>query len=117
MAKMGPPYRIDKDELKQKMLEYLDSDGYKTITKFCVAYKISRSYLYKLFEDNEDLKDIGEQINLVRECALEEGGLSGDLNAGMAKFALNQLGWREKQEIKQESFNVTISKEDADRLI
>ena len=29
----------------------------------------------------------------------------------------NRFGWADKQEVKQESFNVTISKEDADRLI
>jgi len=29
----------------------------------------------------------------------------------------NRFGWADKQEIKQESFNVTISKEDADSML
>jgi len=34
-----------------------------------------------------------------REDVLERKGLSGDFNASMAKFALAQLGWSEKQEV------------------
>jgi hypothetical protein len=113
---MARPFEIDREDLRVKMLEYLDSDGYKTITAFCVKYRISRRYLYKLFEDHEELKHIGEQITLTREQALEVGGLSGELNAGMAKFALNQLGWSEKQEVKQESINVSINQGDADAM-
>ena len=35
----------------------------------------------------------------------------------MARFALSQCGWSEKQEIKQESVQVSISKDDADSVI
>jgi len=57
-------------------------------------------------EQDSELGYLREQIKLEREVALEQGGLSGDLNASMAKFALAQIGWSEKQEVKQES-NVT----------
>lgn len=113
----GRPFSIDRDELKQKMLEYLDSDGYKTITSFCVKHRISRSYLYKLASEDQEIKDISEQIGLAREQWLEVGGLNGELNAGMAKFALSQMGWTEKQEIKQETIQVNIAKDDADSVI
>lgn len=110
----GRPYEIDREELKAKMRAYLKEDCYKTITSFCRKNQISRSWLYVLYKEDKEIKDIGEQINLAREEALEEGGLNGDLNAGMAKFALNQLGWSEKQEVKQdhtskgESLNATV---------
>jgi hypothetical protein len=95
----GRPFTIDRDELKLKMLAYLDEEGYKTVTSFCRKSRISRSWLYALCSEDQGLKDISEQINLAREEHLEIGGLSGDLNAGMAKFALSQLGWTEKQEV------------------
>lgn len=113
----GRPFTIDREALKKKMLEYLDSDGYKTLTSFCVKNRVSRRYLYTMMDQDEDLKHIGEQILLAREEALEVGGLSGDLNAGMAKFALAQMGWTEKQEVKQETVSVNISKEDAESVI
>ena len=113
----GRPFQIDRDDLKAKMLEFLEGDDYKTITSFCRKFRISRSYLYALCAEDDELKDISEQINIAREEHLERGGLSGDLNAGMAKFALSQLGWSEKQEVKTESVNVNISKDDADNLI
>ena len=99
---MARPFEIDRDDLKAKMMAYLDEAGYKTVTKFCVKNRISRSYLYKLCEDDKELKDIREQIQLRREEALEEGGLSGELNPSMAKFALNQMGWTEKREDKSD---------------
>lgn len=106
---MARPREIDREDLKKKMLEYLDSDGYKTITKFCVEHRFSRRYLYKLFEEDEELRHIGELIALERENALEVGGLSGDLNPSMAKFALNQLGWTDKHENKNENKSTVIN--------
>jgi len=105
----GRPFTIDREALKQKMLEYLDGEGYKTITSFCRKAKISRSWLYALCLEDQELKDISEQINIAREEHLELGGLSGDLNAGMAKFALSQLGWSEKQEIDHTSKHEKIN--------
>ena len=112
----GRPFTIDRDSLKAKMLEYLDSDGYKTITSFCVKNRVSRSHLYKMCEEDQELADISEQIKLAREEHLERGGLTGDLNAGMAKFALSQMGWTEKQEVRRETLSVNICKEDADSV-
>ena len=100
---MARPFTIDREALKEKMLEYLDSDGYKTITSFCVKNRVSRSHLYKMCDEDQELADISEQIKLAREEHLEIGGLSGDLNAGMAKFALSQMGWSEKQDINENS--------------
>jgi len=112
----GRPFTIDREALKVKMLEYLDADGYKTITDFCCKNRISRRYMYTLFEQDKELKLISEQIGLERERHLELGGLNGELNAGMAKFALSQMGWSEKQEIKQESVNVMIDRDDAESM-
>ena len=103
---VGRPFTIDREQLKLNMLKYLEEDGYKTVTSFCRKYRISRSWLYALCSDDQELKDISEQINLAREEHLEIGGLSGDLNAGMAKFALSQLGWSEKQEVKNTNIEV-----------
>ena len=100
---MARPFRLDRDQLKLDMIAYLDSEGYKTVTSFCRKNRISRSWLYALCAEDQELKDISEQINLAREEHLELGGLSGDLNAGMAKFALSQMGWTEKQDISENS--------------
>jgi hypothetical protein len=105
----GRPFSIDREELKLKMLDYLNGEGYKTITNFCVKNRVSRRYLYTLCDQDEELKHISEQILLSREDHLEKGGLSGDLNAGMAKFALSQLGWSEKQEIDHTSKHEKIN--------
>jgi hypothetical protein len=113
----GRPFIIDRDEVKKLALEYLASDGYKTITNFCVTNKLSRRHFYNLIEQDEELLHISEQIKMRREDHLEIGGLSGDLNAGMAKFALSQLGWTEKQEVKQETMNISIDKSDADSVV
>lgn len=105
----GRPFSIDREQLKLDMLAYLESDGYKTITNFCVKHRVSRRYLYVLCDQDEELKHISEQISLTREDYLEKGGLSGDINAGMAKFALSQLGWSEKQEIDHTSKHEKIN--------
>ena len=103
---VGRPFTIDREALKQKALEYIESDGYKTITDFCCKNRLSRVWFYKICEDDKELLYISEQIKLERERHLEIGGLSGDLNAGMAKFALAQLGWSEKQEVKNTNIEV-----------
>ena len=105
----GRPFTIDRDDLKLKMLAYLDGEGYKTITNFCVKNRVSRRYLYTLCDQDEELKHISEQILLAREDHLEIGGLSGELNAGIAKFALSQLGWSDKQEIDHTSKHEKIN--------
>ena len=110
----GRPFTFDREDIKEKAKEYLESEGYKTITSFCVKYRISRKHFYRICEEDEELRHIGEAIQLEREQALEEKGLSNEYNAGMARFALAQCGWSEKQEIKQdhtskgESLNATV---------
>ena len=113
----GRPFIFDREDIKLKAKEYLDGDGYRTITDFCCKYRISRKHFYNIANEDKELLHISEMIGLERERHLETGGLSGDLNAGMAKFALSQMGWTEKQEVKTESVNVNISKEDADSVI
>ena len=113
----GRPFTIDKDELKKKAYEYLDSDGYKTIADFCRKNRIGRTWFFENCEKDEELANLREQIKLAREVHLENGGLSGDLNASMAKFALSQLGWTEKQEVKQTNRNFTVSEEDSKDLL
>lgn len=102
----GRPFTIDREDLKVKALAYIESEGYKTITDFCCKHRVSRRYFYTICDEDKELKHISEQINMERERHLELGGLSGDLNAGMAKFALSQLGWSEKQEVKNTNIEV-----------
>lgn len=113
----GRPFIIDREELKEKAKAYLETEGYKTITDFCCKFRVSRKHFYAMAKEDKELGNISEMIGLERERHLETGGLSGELNAGMAKFALSQLGWSEKQEVKQESVQVNISKEDQDSMI
>lgn len=110
----GRPFIFDREDIKEKAKEYLESEGYKTITNFCVKYRISRKHFYNLMNEDKELLHIGEAIQLEREKELESKGLSNEYNAGMARFALAQCGWSEKQEIKQdhtskgESLNATV---------
>lgn len=113
----GRPWEIDRDEIKAKARVYLETDGYKTIADFCRVNKLDRKHFWRMCEADEELSHLRELIVLERECHLERGGLSGELNSSMAKFALAQIGWTEKQEIKQESVQINVSGEDKENLL
>ena len=115
-AGRGRPFLFDREDIKLKAAEYLESEGYKTITDFCCKYRISRKHFYNIANEDKDLLHISEMIGLERERHLEIGGLSGELNAGMAKFALSQMGWTEKQEVKQETLSINVGKEDSENV-
>lgn len=105
-AGRGRPFLFDREDIKLKAAEYLESEGYKTITDFCCKYRISRKHFYNIANEDKDLLHISEMIGLERERHLEIGGLSGELNAGMAKFALSQMGWSDKQEVTSTNIEV-----------
>ena len=109
----GRPFTIDRDELKKRAREYLDSECYKTIAHFCKTHRISRTWFFEVCAEDAELANLREQIKLEREVALEQGGLSGDMNASMAKFALAQIGWTEKQEIAQTNKNFNVTEDDS----
>lgn len=98
---MGRPKIIDVEELTEKATKYLDETEYPTIVNFCRINKISKSRFYDLVGENESLSDIAKEIQTAREDVLERQGLIGEYNPAMAKFALAQIGWSEKQDINQ----------------
>lgn len=101
----GRPRTIDVEQLKQKALAYLEKpeDFYTTIVNFAREAGISKRRLYELKEENADLAHILDRIVDRREDMLERNGLIGEYNSNLAKFALSQIGWTEKQEIKETS--------------
>lgn len=114
---MVRPKIYDVEELKAFAVEYLKEEPYPTIVNLCVRFGISKQRFYELAAENKGLSDIAKEIGTKREDVLERSGLSGDFNPAMTKFALAQIGWTEKQEVKQETVQINIDKSDADSVL
>lgn len=106
-AVMGRPSKLTDDErviVKQAFVNYIENEDYPTITGFCFRNKVAKKYsIYP-----HDLQDWVDFTNLRKlaikkqELYIEEGALSGKLNAPFAQFKLKQpaMGWTDKQQIE-----------------
>ena len=87
------PERIQ--EIAKAMEVYINNVEIPSVAEFAYLNNIRRTAIYEL----EELSDIVDRLIAKKEFTLERKGLNEEVNVGMAKFSLAQLGWREKQEI------------------
>jgi len=95
------PITIDKSDLKVKIQEYISKTKIPILVEFCYQYPISKSYLYALADEDEELKDSIKLLITKKEASLERETLDGNVDKTMAIFSLKQLGWKDKSEVEQ----------------
>ena len=103
-AKRGPGRPKDKytpeviADLVKKFIEYIDINDNPIIKEFCYLNDILVDALY----DNEEFSHLLKKSMYKKEAFLEAGGLTNQINTGMAIFTLKQPahGWSDKQQIE-----------------
>ena len=102
MARTGRPPKVNIEDLINDVDDYLKHANPPIVAKYAHQHGITRQYLYELAKKDEDLSDAIKRISEAKEAMLEEKALKGQYNASMAIFSLKQLGWRDKQEEKND---------------
>lgn len=104
----GRPRKIDYKKLIDDADEYIATANPPIIAEYAHIHGITRCYLYEL-ADNEkkagrpQLSNTIKKISEAKEVILEKKTLNGEYNATMAVFSLKQLGWKDRQEIVDET--------------
>jgi Holliday junction resolvasome RuvABC DNA-binding subunit len=113
----GRPVKYDKDlreNLNQKLNEYIDKTDIPIIAEFAYKNKIARQRLYEFEELSDTIKIAIDK----KEANLERKALNNEVNTTMAIFSLKQLGWKDKQEIEHSGkINKEMSNEERQELI
>jgi hypothetical protein len=103
--------KFDIDDLNKAFIEYVDSDEYPTIERFCLQQDMSRDTFYRLLNQevfDEDgcgkenpLSDTKKKADQKAEDYLQRNALKNTVNPIFAMFCLKQKrhGWKDKQEI------------------
>jgi hypothetical protein len=94
MANVGAPRIHNREEIRLKLLEYIENNEIPILAEFAYQNDISRDQLY----DWPELTDARKKCILKKEAQLEKGALSNQINVTMAIFSLKQMGWTDKQE-------------------
>jgi len=93
-------------EIADKLEKYINETPLPIIAEFCYKNDLVRCSLYEY----EELVTLIKKLSDKKQSYLEKMALSGDVNTAMAIFSLKQMGWSDKQEIKQE-VTVDVSEE------
>lgn len=93
----GRPAKHSFKKLNDEAIKYLNTAEYPTVIGFAVEMGYSKGHIYDLKKQNKEFSDTLDRIVTKREHLLEINGLNGNYNSNLAKFALSQLGWTEKQ--------------------
>ena len=80
--------------IKALLEEYIENTEIPIIAEFAYMNKICRQTLY----EQKPLSDTLEILRAKKEAQLERKGLENEINPTMAKFSLQQLGWRDRVE-------------------
>jgi len=114
MEKEGRPRLWDEEKDKEiigLLEEYIEKTDIPIIAEFAYLNNLPRETLY----DREEFSTLLKKAISKKEAQLERLGLSDAVNISMAVFSLKQLGWSDKQEIKQTGDNtITVSLLDED---
>lgn len=90
---MARPREWDRAELREALLQYVESTDIPIVAEFAYQNGLHRQQLY----DMEELSDALKACTSKKEAALERQALAGDVNVTMAIFSLKQLGWKDVQ--------------------
>ncbi|MDR1901762.1 MAG: hypothetical protein LBQ88_05695 [Treponema sp.] len=112
--KVGRPIKYFYEEklaYLKKLVEYINTEEYPTMPKFCRMNHISKQRIYEWAKDeheNGDTKNkypLGEyfrecvsRMNDTQESFVEENAIKGNINVTFSIFKLKQLGWRDSPE-------------------
>lgn len=95
--KIGRPPKFDepdKQKLYDEFAEYIASTDVPVLATFAASKGLWKQYFY----DHKEFTNLVKLCATKKEGALEEGALTGKLNAPMAIFSLKQLGWKDRAE-------------------
>lgn len=104
------PKVINEDDLIDALEKYIEAESIPIIAEFAYKYPINRTYLYKLAENNNTLRDTIKNLIDKKESALEKKGLNNEINSTMAIFSLKQLDWTDTKNINLKSNDFDITK-------
>lgn len=104
----GRPRKIDYKKIVSDADDYIANADPPIVAEYAHLHGITRQYLYELADreksnGNSEISDTIKKISEAKEIILERKGLSGDYNATMSVFSLKQLGWKDRQEIVDET--------------
>lgn len=104
-TRLGRPPRIKTKDLIAAAYEYMDSAMVPSVTEFALLQGYERQYLYERasIEKNKgkpELSDTIKKISQCKEVKLEKMAITGLCPPNFAIFALKQLGWTDKVEVK-----------------
>ena len=104
----GRPRKIDYKKIVSDADDYIAKADPPIVAEYAHMHGITRQYLYELADreksnGNSEISDTIKKISEAKEIILERKGLSGDYNATMSVFSLKQLGWKDRQEIVDET--------------
>ena len=83
----------DIEEIKQKLVEYIEVTDIPIIAEFAYKNRIPRHRLY----DYEEFSTLIKEMIDKKEANLERMGLNKEVDRTMAVFSLKQLGWSDRQ--------------------
>lgn len=102
--KRGAPRKYDRDELLQKLEDYIETTDIPILSEFAWKHGLHRQKIYEMPE----LSDAIKKCITKKEAALEAGALRGELNPTMAIFSLKQIGWNDgAKNITQHEIKIT----------
>jgi hypothetical protein len=102
VARTGRPPKVNIEDLINGVDDYLKKANPPIVAEYAHQHGITRQYIYELAKKDEDLSDAIKKISEAKEVMLEKKALKGQYNASMAIFSLKQLGWKDRQEEKND---------------
>lgn len=102
MARTGRPPKVNIEDLINGVDDYLEKANPPIVAEYAHINGITRQYIYELAKKDEQLSDAIKKISEAKEVMLEKKALKGQYNASMAIFSLKQLGWKDRQEEKND---------------
>lgn len=111
----GRPTKLT-PELLERASKYLDE--YTTlipsVAGMSVFLKVSRAAIYRWADDNEEFRDILQQVLSNQELICLDGGLSKQFDSGISKLVLGKHGYKEHRETDLNDKRSSKEKTDAE---
>lgn len=102
-----PPLYDDPDKLINRIGEYFDNNDKYTITGLCLYLGFSSRQSFYDYEERDAFSYIIKRARLVIESMYEEKLITNTPTGAI--FALKNMGWIDKQEVKHEGTMVSVN--------